>query len=102
MADWVCPIHAEPLSPSAEGYECPRGERFAEVDGVVRFVPSDGYADAYGRQWKRFRTTQLDSHSGVAITEPRLRRILGKDLWARLDGMSVLETGCGAGRFTEI
>lgn len=102
MADWVCPIHAEPLSPSGQSYECRHGDSFDVVDGVVRFVPSDGYADAFGRQWKRFRTTQLDSQSGVAITEPRLRRILGDDLWNRLDGLSVLETGCGAGRFTEI
>jgi SAM-dependent methyltransferase len=99
---WVCPTHGEALEPSASGLACPRGETFPIIGGVARFVGTDSYADAFGRQWNHFRLTQLDSHSGVAISEPRLRRILGEDMWGRLDGMTVLETGCGAGRFTDV
>lgn len=54
----------------------------------------------------RWRTTQLDSHSGTTITNDRLRRCLGERgvaLLSRTDQPTqVLEVGCGAGRFTEI
>jgi SAM-dependent methyltransferase len=99
---WVCPAHGGPLEATPAALTCRAGERFGVEDGVVRFVDADSYASAFGRQWNRFRLTQLDSHSGVAITGPRLRRILGDALWDRLDGMTVLEVGCGAGRFTDV
>jgi len=60
------------------------------------------YADAFGEQWKRYRLTQLDSHSGLPVSRDRARRCLGDELWANLEGMQVLECGCGAGRFTEV
>jgi SAM-dependent methyltransferase len=68
----------------------------------LRFVPSSKYAAAFGLQWLKYRLTQLDSHTGVPLSGERLRRCLGEDLWGRLAGSSVLEVGCGAGRFTEI
>ncbi len=73
---------------------------------IPRVVESESnYADAFGEQWKHFRSTQLDSHSGITISRDRLYRCLGSDLVERLgqnDRMQVLEAGCGAGRFTEI
>lgn len=72
------------------------------MDGIPRFVPSSGYADGFGRQWNRFRLTQLDSRSGLDISRKRLRRVLGEQQWAGLAGARVLEVGCGAGRFTEV
>ncbi|WP_424627542.1 class I SAM-dependent methyltransferase [Bradyrhizobium sp. SYSU BS000235] len=68
---------------------------------IPRFVPKSGYADAFGLQWNRFRKTQLDSYTGTTISLDRLRRCVGGDL-SVLRGKSVLEVGCGAGRFTEI
>lgn len=65
-------------------------------------MPETGYASAFGAQWLRYRVTQLDSHTGVPVSERRLRRCLGHDLWSTLEGMNVLEAGCGAGRFTEV
>jgi len=71
------------------------------VRGIPRFVPSDGYAAAFGWQWKRFQRSQLDSYSGTTISRDRLTRCLGGHLDI-VRGKSVLEAGCGAGRFTEI
>jgi SAM-dependent methyltransferase len=60
-----------------------------------------GYTDSFGLQWNAFRKTQLDSHTGLPISEERLKRCLGP-VWEALPSMSVLECGCGAGRFTEV
>ena len=69
---------------------------------IPRFVSSDSYAENFGCQWNRFPKTQLDSYIGMPLTEERLRRILGADLFSSLPEKCVLEAGCGAGRFTEI
>ncbi len=63
------------------------------------------YADAFGAQWNKYRATQLDSYTKVPITRDRLWRCLGPKLLADLGGsrlVSILEPGCGAGRFTEV
>ncbi len=59
------------------------------------------YADSFGLQWNAFRRTQLDSYTGLPISETRLKRCLGP-LWDSLSSTSMLECGCGAGRFTEV
>jgi SAM-dependent methyltransferase len=69
--------------------------------GIPRFVPDADYADAFGLQWNAFPKTQLDSYTRTTISRDRLTRCLGGSL-APLRGASVLEVGCGAGRFTEI
>jgi SAM-dependent methyltransferase len=69
--------------------------------GIPRFVSDGGYASAFGLQWNAFRRTQLDSSSGTTISRDRLTRCLGGSL-EPLRGASVLEVGCGAGRFTEV
>ena len=77
------------------------GCRFPVRSGIPRFVWEDTYADAFGLQWNNYRTTQLDSHTGVSISKDRLSRCVGCRL-EDLRGASVLEVGCGAGRFTEV
>jgi 2-polyprenyl-3-methyl-5-hydroxy-6-metoxy-1,4-benzoquinol methylase len=72
------------------------------VKGIPRFVPLSNYASAFGEQWKRYRLTQLDSYTGVPITEKRMERCFGEKNFNSLAGKTVLEAGCGAGRFTEI
>lgn len=100
-----CPLHATPLtivaSPDGNLFCCQSGCNFPVVSGIPRFVSSDCYASSFGLQWKTFRKTQLDSYTGTTISRDRLTRIVGGDL-ASLRGKSVLEAGCGAGRFTEI
>jgi 2-polyprenyl-3-methyl-5-hydroxy-6-metoxy-1,4-benzoquinol methylase len=81
--------------------KCESGCRVPIVQGIPRFVSSESYASAFGRQWKTFRKTQLDSHTGTTISRDRLQRCLGGAINI-LKGKSVLEVGCGAGRFTEV
>jgi SAM-dependent methyltransferase len=71
------------------------------VDYVPRFVAPNNYADNFGIQWNSFRRTQLDSATGVPISQNRFYQFSG---WKpeELAGKVVLDVGCGAGRFTEI
>ncbi len=101
-----CPRHATALSVDDTGGEpnalrCADGCRFPVVGSIPRFVDSDGYASAFGLQWKHYSRTQLDSYTGTTVSRDRLLRCLGGS-FAPLSGASVLEVGCGAGRFTEI
>lgn len=92
-----------PLQERVGFLESPDGtDRFPILRDIPRFVANEGYAENFGDQWKRFRTTQLDSFTGHPISRNRLRRCLGEELWSRLSGAQVLEVGCGAGRFTEV
>jgi 2-polyprenyl-3-methyl-5-hydroxy-6-metoxy-1,4-benzoquinol methylase len=100
--DLSCPFHRVRLEQKGDILCCPQGEKFFVQHGIPRFVNQRNYAEAFGAQWKKYRLTQLDSFSGVPITEERLRRCLGEKLWTNLAGKHVLECGCGAGRFTEI
>jgi SAM-dependent methyltransferase len=102
----VCPIDQRPLEDDGDSMACPKGHRFRTHLGIPHVVISEsGYADAFGEQWNRYRATQLDSYTHAAFSMDRLKRCLGDALWARLNGstpIGVLETGCGAGRFTEV
>jgi SAM-dependent methyltransferase len=100
-----CLEHSQPLtadraeSPSA--LVCSSGCRVPVVRNIPRFVDSSNYASGFGLQWKTFRRTQLDSYTGTTISKDRLTRCFGGSLDI-LRGKSVLEVGCGAGRFTEL
>ena len=98
-----CSSHHLPLAhiESDSNLTCPNGCVVPVVNGIPRFVSSDNYASAFGRQWNKFRKTQLDSHSGTTISKDRLQRCLGGSLDV-VKEKSVLEVGCGAGRFTEV
>lgn len=104
----VCQVHAQPLAAGdgrrvedAASLNCPHGCRVPVVRNIPRFVEATNYAAAFGWQWKKFRRTQLDSHTGTTISRERLARCLGGSLDV-LRGRTVLEVGCGAGRFTEL
>jgi len=71
------------------------------IAGIPRFVQSEKYASSFGLQWNAFRRTQLDSFTGLTISRDRLTRLMGGSLDV-LAGKSVLEAGCGAGRFSEV
>jgi SAM-dependent methyltransferase len=90
-----------PLAREGDALVSASGEQFPIVRGIPRFVSSENYAAAFGDQWNRFPRTQLDSHTGLSITEERLSRCMRGNL-QKLTGKRVLEGGSGAGRFTEI
>ena len=70
------------------------------VGGIPRFVPDEEYTSSFGYQWLRHARTQLDSVTGVPVSERRFFDVTG---WPRrLDGRTILEAGGGAGRFTEV
>ena len=71
------------------------------VKGIPRFVGSENYAQAFGSQWNDFPKTQLDSYTGLPITEKRVARCFQGRL-PDIQGRKVLEAGSGAGRFSEI
>jgi SAM-dependent methyltransferase len=98
----ACPTHQELVVQSdQEAYVCPRGCRYPIVSRIPRFVPATSYADSFGLQWNAFRRTQLDSFTGTTLSRDRLARIAGGSLDA-MRAKTVLEAGCGAGRFTEV
>jgi SAM-dependent methyltransferase len=110
MSDWPefrCPEHGLPLAAdrgeltASSALTCAGGCRVPVVNDIPRFVDSANYAAAFGLQWKAFRKTQLDSFTGTTISKDRLIRRFGGSLDV-LQGKSVLEVGCGAGRFTEL
>ena len=77
---------------------CDNGHSFPIINGIPRFVPLSNYADGFGFQWRIHAKTQHDQFSGAPISEERFFK---ETKWSRdLAGESILEVGCGSGRFT--
>jgi SAM-dependent methyltransferase len=75
-------------------------QNYPVINGIPRFVPAANYADTFGYQWNMHFKTQLDSFTGLPISQNRLFAVSG---WSQnLEGERVLECGSGAGRFTEV
>ena len=77
------------------------GRTVPVIGGAIRFRESDGYNEPFALQWTKYSRTQLDHLNGTTLTRDRFLRETGWPLDA-LSGQSVLEAGCGAGRFTRI
>jgi len=76
------------------------GRVFPIVRSMPRFVPNEDYAHSWGFQWNLFDKTQLDSHSGNNLSH---ERFFATTQWpAKMEGQTILEAGCGMGRFTEV
>lgn len=97
----ICKTHSQPLVKQQASLICDQGCSFEILNHIPRFVPTHNYASSFGLQWNTFRTTQLDSCTGLTISRDRLRRIAGGALEI-FKGQKTLEAGCGAGRFTEL
>jgi 2-polyprenyl-3-methyl-5-hydroxy-6-metoxy-1,4-benzoquinol methylase len=103
----VCPIDLSELQSGDAGeLRCASGHRYRVRGDIPRLLRDETtYADAFGEQWHEYRITQLDSYTRTDISKERLRRCLGEVLWESLKNggrVEILESGCGAGRFTEI
>jgi SAM-dependent methyltransferase len=77
------------------------GVRHRVAGGIPRLVPPENYTANFGLQWNRFRTTQLDSATGLNFS---FNGFWNNTRWRPRDlhGRTVLEAGSGAGRFTEV
>jgi 2-polyprenyl-3-methyl-5-hydroxy-6-metoxy-1,4-benzoquinol methylase len=80
---------------------CPQGHRLHIKSGVILMVSDESYSSSFGEQWNRFANTQVDSLNGSHLTEDRFFSETG---WTKesLAGATVLDAGCGSGRFSEI
>ena len=95
------PENFETISVSEKKILSKSGKEYEIIDNIPRFVQKSNYTDDFGFQWKKFFKTQLDSYTGLAITEDRLKRCVNEPL-ENLKEKLILEAGSGAGRFTEI
>jgi SAM-dependent methyltransferase len=77
------------------------GARYPVVGGIPRFVGGEFYSGSFGFQWKRFARTQLDSANGTTQSRDTFTEKTGWRL-EDLRGATVLDAGCGMGRFAEI
>ena len=93
---------ALPADDIVEGsFQCSGCQSVFQIkNGLPRFVPGSNYAESFGFQWNLHAQTQLDSHSGLPISQDRLWTAVGGR--ADLSGQQVLEAGSGAGRFAEV
>ncbi|HVC02265.1 MAG TPA: class I SAM-dependent methyltransferase [Steroidobacteraceae bacterium] len=103
----ICPFDHSQLDATHEReLRCRSGHAFAIRGGIPRLLKDEeNYAEAFGKQWIEYRVTQLDSYTGTQISKDRLRKCLGEALWRTLcerGKIEILESGCGAGRFTEV
>jgi SAM-dependent methyltransferase len=102
LADLLVDSAGDPLRLEDDGAYS--GERLVapRVGGVLRFVDSDSYAQSFGKEWNWFEQTQLD--------RPEENRTESREMFAlktgftpgELTGKTVLDVGCGMGRFADV
>jgi SAM-dependent methyltransferase len=98
----VNPSNGAELKATPAGLEDGRGAIFPVVGGIARIAPEANYAESFGKQWNRFRLTQIDRPaSGEQISQRRLFAETGWDR-TKLDSLDILEVGSGAGRFSRV
>jgi len=103
LVRFASPVTGEPLQLTTDGeaWISTSRERYPIVNGIPRFVASEEYAAGFGLEWRTHSKIQLDSWNGLTLSRDRLVRALGRSLESCRD-KTVLEAGCGAGRFTEV
>lgn len=103
--DWLyellaCPKCGESLEAKSGALHCSSGHAFPIVDGIPRFTPPSSYADSFGFEWTAFPKLQLDTETSRESEETfRAKTGLGPD---HIRGKSVLDAGCGMGRFSHV
>lgn len=98
---FVCPLDHGALVREGTSLVCASaGHRHPIVRGMPRFFGADTHG-SFALQWSTFWDVQLDSRNGTNLSRERLlaqSRLRPGDF----AGRTVLEVGCGAGRFTEV
>ena len=96
----INPANDKPLQRQGNVLADGNGASFPIIGGIPRICEPSNYADSFGKQWNRFRLTQLDAE-GQALSRHRFFAETG---WSpeQLAGADILEVGSGAGRFTRV
>jgi SAM-dependent methyltransferase len=97
----VCPLDNLCLEERGKELACNDGHSFPIISGIPRFT-NEIYSTAFGFQWSNFPKTQFDSYTNTQISKKRVFDACGPRVSRLLSESTVLEVGCGAGRFTEI
>jgi len=87
-----------------------KGEKILPIVGGILRCSSQDYAEGFGLQWKKFNRLQIDSlirkvpGAMLGKTHMSFNRFWNDTDWKPKDlhSKTILEVGCGAGRFTEI
>ncbi len=67
---------------------------------IPRFAGSENYAASFGYQWDAFQKTQIDKFTGLTVCRDRF---FGHSSWPEnMEGETILEVGCGAGRYADV
>ena len=99
---WKDPNSNNTIKKSGKYFTSINNNKYEIIRNIPRFVVKNYYTDHWGVQWNKFQKTQLDSYTKFPVSEERLKRCLGKEIFSKLKDKIVLEAGSGAGRFTEI
>ena len=73
---------------------------FYKKDDIYINDDRDGYVENFGKQWRDYNSTQIDSLNNFTVSQDYLNKVLFNDI-LNIKNKNVLEIGCGAGRFTE-
>lgn len=96
----INPSNGQELSRTNDELVDQDGVSFPIISGIPRICSPDNYTANFGKQWNRFRRTQIDSNEdGQTLSAFRL---FSETAWQadQLAGLDILEVGSGAGRFT--
>src|SRR5919112_351530 len=85
----INPANDKPLQRQGNTLADGNGASFPIIGGIPRICEPSNYADSFGKQWNRFRLTQLDAE-GQALSRQRFFAETG---WSsdQLAGADVLE-----------
>ncbi len=81
------------------------GINYPIVNGIPRFVGKEGYSSSFGYEWKKWPKIQFESENIGKPMEGRTRKIFESTTGLtkeKLTGKTVVDFGCGSGRFMDI
>jgi uncharacterized protein YbaR (Trm112 family) len=75
------------------------------IRGIPRFVHDERYSDNFGYQWSRWVRVQFEDQNVGGPMQGHTTRMFTEITWfspERLRGKTLLDVGCGPGRFTDV